>query len=280
MKTTPEIPQPLPLTEQLGESFPRLVQVMRSLLAEDGCPWDRAQDFGSLRRYVLEEACEVIDAIDSGVRAALAEELGDLLLQVVFLSELARSEGAFGPDDAIRLICEKLVRRHPHVFGDASAADPQSVERTWKRIKSREKPPQGLLSTLPRAYPALLRAYSLSQQAAQVGFDWPDRRGSRAKVDEELDELDRAVDCGDPAQVDHELGDLLFATVNLARHLGLNPEESLRRASDRFADRFGHVEARVRAERGDWPRDAEGNPTALVPLVELDRYWNEAKERP
>lgn len=273
-----ELPAVAPVAEQRGETFPRLVALMQRLLAPDGCPWDREQSLSSLRRYVLEEACEVIDAIDSGDGPHLKEELGDLTLQVVFLSELSRAAHGFGPDDVIHGICEKLVRRHPHVFGDAEVDGADGVARQWESIKEREKGARRrLLDGVPRALPPLTRARELSQRASRVGFDWPDAAGSRDKVAEELEELDRAVASGDRARVGAELGDLLFALVNLARKHGVDAGEALAQSCDRFTRRFAHVEARVLEEHGDWPRDERGKPTRGIPLERLDEHWNEAK---
>jgi uncharacterized protein YabN with tetrapyrrole methylase and pyrophosphatase domain len=243
------VPEPLPLAEQRGQTFSSLVELMGRLLAPDGCPWDREQDYRSLRQYVLEEACEVIDAIDRAKPAELVDELGDLSLQVVFLAELGRRDGAFGPDDVVRAICEKLVRRHPHVFGDVTVADAGDVVRNWDAM------------------------------VARVGFDWPDAQGSRDKVEEELGELDEAVKGGDRAHIRAELGDLLFALVNFARHHGVDPEEALRETADRFRSRFDHVERRIKEKHGDWPRDEHGKPTTGLSLEEMDGYWNEAKEQ-
>ncbi len=276
------IPQPLSLGAQHGQTFPRLVELMQRLLAPDGCPWDREQTPESLRKYVLEEACEVIDAIDSGEPAAVCEELGDLCLQVVFLAELARQRGEFGPDDVCRAIVEKLVRRHPHVFAEERAETSEAVLARWETIKAEERGaerPRGLLDGIPRALPALLRAQTTSEKVAKVGFDWRDPSGSRAKVTEELAELDEAIAGGDPARIESELGDLLFALTNLARHHGVSAEVALRATSDRFRARFSHVEARVRERHGDWPRDARGKPTQGLTLEELDGYWDEAKAR-
>jgi MazG family protein len=272
------VPEKLPLAQQRGEGFASLVRVMQRLLAPDGCPWDREQSYESLRGYVLEEACEVMDAIDSGELDDVCEELGDLALQVAFLSELGRRDAAFGPDDVMRGICEKLVRRHPHVFGDATAADADAVARNWEQIKSEEKKDRPLLGGIPRSLPALARAARVSKKVATVGFDWPDGRGSRAKVDEELRELDEAIAAGEPNEIQSELGDTLFALVNLARHHGVDAEAALRETGDRFVARFGHVERRVRETRGEWPKGADGKPTRGVGLDELDGYWEEAKE--
>ena len=272
-----EPPGETPLEAQHGQTFPSLVDVMRRLLGPDGCPWDREQDYASLRQFVMEEACEVIDAIDAGDLGALEEELGDLALQIVFLSELARGEGAFGPDDVVRGICEKLVRRHPHVFGDVSVSGSAEVLRNWDAIKAEEKKGRGLLDGIPKSLPALRRAQRTGDKTRKVGFDWPDGAGSRAKVTEELGELDEAIAGGDRDRIEAELGDLLFAIVNLARHHDVGAEEALRGTIDRYTKRFEHVEQRVRARHGDWPRDDRGKATTGIGLDELDAYWNEAK---
>src|SRR5690349_11223120 len=202
------VPDSPPLAEQEGATYPTLVALMRRLLEVDGCPWDREQDYASLRRYVLEEACEVIDAIDDQDYDGLKEELGDLALQVVFLGELARREGRFGPDDVVRSIVEKLVRRHPHVFGDAQVEGSEEVLRNWETIKAEEKKNRGVLEGVPRSLPALQRAQRMSEKVSRVGFDWPDGRGSREKLNEELDELDIALESADKAQIEFELGDV------------------------------------------------------------------------
>ena len=266
-----------PLADQQGRTFPRLVELMQRLLAPDGCPWDREQTLSSLRRYVLEEACEVVDAIDDGDRGELRAELGDLLLQVVFQAELARAEGAFGPDDVVAAICDKLVRRHPHVFGDERADTPAEVLQNWERIKvaeRRDKPDRGVLSGVARSLPALTRAQRVGEKVARVGFDWPDARGSRGKVGEELGELDAAIASGDKDRVEAELGDVLFALVNLARHVDVDAEGALRRTIDKFTRRFDHVEARVRETHGGWPTSKADD---RLTLEELDGYWDEAK---
>lgn len=273
------IPEPVPLDQQTGQSFAALVALMRRLLAPDGCPWDREQSIESLRQYVLEEACEVLDAIDSGDRAHLQEELGDLALQIAFISELGRREARFGPDDVMRGIVEKLVRRHPHVFGNVEVEGSDAVVRNWEAIKATEKARRPLLDDIPRALPALMGAERVSARVAKVGFDWPDAAGSREKVKEELAELDEAVAAGDQSQIEAELGDVLFALVNLARHHGVDAEKALQRTGDRFRTRFAHVEARVRDLHGDWPRDERGKPTRGLTLEELDLYWEEAKLR-
>jgi MazG family protein len=266
------------VADQTGQTFPRLVELMQRLLAEDGCPWDREQTFQTLRKYVLEEACEVIDAIDAGDRGELRSELGDLLLQIVFQAELGRAEGAFGPDDVVAAICEKLVRRHPHVFADATVEDADEVLRNWELIKAKERegrPKQGILSGVPRSMPALVRAQRIGEKVARVGFDWPDAAGSRAKVTEEIGELDEAIASGDKAAIEAELGDALFALVNLARHVDVDAESALRRTIDKFTRRFDHVETRVRERHGGWPSPGEGDH---LTLEELDVYWEESKK--
>jgi tetrapyrrole methylase family protein/MazG family protein/ATP diphosphatase len=271
-----------PLAEQQGSTFPRAVELMQRLLAPDGCPWDREQSFDSLRRFVLEEACEVIDAIENGDKKELCAELGDLLFQVVFQAELARREGSFGPDDVVAAICEKLVRRHPHVFADTTI-DGGSVEvlQNWERIKAAERAAKGetekakgVLGSVAKSLPALTRAQRVGEKVARVGFDWPDARGSRAKVTEEMAELDAAIEAGDADMVEAELGDVLFALVNLSRHLNLDAEGALRRTIDKFTRRFALVEKRVHEVHGGWPTSSTDD---RLGLAELDSYWEEAK---
>lgn len=269
-----------PLHEQDGRSFPRLIELMQRLLAPDGCPWDREQTPATLRRYVLEEACEVIDAIDDGDQKELCAELGDLLLQVVFQAELARKQGHFGPDDIVAAICDKLVRRHPHVFGDEKAEGAEEVLRNWERIKAAERRDkgakhEGVLGSVARNLPALTRAQRVGEKVARVGFDWPDARGAREKVNEELIEFDEAVQCGDHDKAEAELGDILFAVTSLARHAGIDAESALRRTTDKFTKRFAHVERRVLDKHGQWPLHASSDK---LTLAELDGYWEEAKQ--
>jgi MazG family protein len=253
---------------QEGGTLPRLVQIMQRLLAPGGCPWDREQTLESLRPYVIEEAHEVVDAIDRGAPDHLREELGDLLLQIVFQSELARAKGWFGPDDVVDAICTKLVRRHPHVFADAKAETAAEVITNWEAIKAREKQGRGALEGVPVALPALLRALRMGEKAARVGFDWPDGQGARDKIGEELAELDHAVRSGEVAHAERELGDLLFSIVNYARKLSLDPEAALRGTLDRFARRVRAVEERVKAA---------GRGVESLSPAELDRLWESVK---
>ncbi|MEM1031647.1 MAG: nucleoside triphosphate pyrophosphohydrolase [Myxococcota bacterium] len=245
--------------------------LMRRLLEPgSGCPWDQGQTYASLRRYVQEEAAEVVDAIERGDRDELRDELGDLLFQVVFLTEIARTEGHFGPDDVIRGIVEKLVRRHPHVFGDEDGRDPSRVQRRWEEIKAQERAdagvgPRGPLEGVPRSLPGLARAQRVGRAAARQGFDWPDAAGPRAKVDEELAELDEAIAEGDPARVAAELGDVLLSLTNLARHLDVDAERTLHQTVRRFASRFEEAVARLPT-----------SPLAASPEA-WERAWEMAK---
>lgn len=263
----------------------RLVAIMARLRGPDGCPWDREQTLSSLRPYVLEETYEVLEAIDSGDAEAHREELGDLLLQIVFQARLAEEEGRFDLAGVADAISEKLLSRHPHVFGpgatsadarpDPSAEavrDADGVLRQWAALKKKENEAKGrgksVLEGVPRELPALARAERLTEKASRIGFDWPDAAGARAKVAEELAELDEAMASGDRARMEDELGDTLFAVANLARKLGIPPEEALRGTLARFISRFEHVEDGL-ARRGV--------PHGTATLQEMDLLWEEAK---
>ena len=260
-----------PLAEQKGEAYVRLVEIMQRLLAPDGCPWDREQTLETLVPYLVEETYEVVDALADGDADDHREELGDLLLQIVFQSELRFAEGKFGIDDVARGIVAKLVRRHPHVFGDVVAKDADAVLANWAKLKAAEKAEKGkhgALDGIPASAPALLRATRAGEKAGAVGFDWPDAEGPRAKVDEEIGELDRARAAGDRAEMQRELGDVLFAITNLARKLGLDAEQALRDAIDRFSSRFRHVELALAAE---------GRAVSDASADEQERLWQAAK---
>ncbi len=267
-----------------GSSLPDLVAVMDRLLAPDGCPWDREQTLETLRPFLIEEMYEVVQAIDAGDADDHCEELGDLLFQIVFQAAIREREGAFTIDDVVGSIRDKLVRRHPHVFADASADSSDKVLTQWSAIKAREKREKALrkgldpdaptrermLDSVPAAMPALTRAQQYSERVSRVGFDWPDVAGCRAKVAEELAEIDEAIASGDAQRIEAELGDLLFATVSLARKLDVDAEGALARASDSFRRRFEYIEDRLHAD-GRTPRQSD--------LEEMDRLWNEAKAR-
>ena len=239
---------------------------MRRLLGPGGCPWDKEQTLDSIKRFLLEEAYEVVDAIDEGDQQHHCEELGDVLYLLVFQAELAE----FELEQVIRGAGEKLIRRHPHVFGEVEVDGTGQVLANWEKIKKAERGhKRRLLDGLPRAMPALQRGHRLTERAAKVGFDWPDVAGARAKVDEELEEADQAVASGDAREVAHELGDLLFSVVNWARKLELDPEELMRQANTRFCQRFAHVEGSV---------EASGRELNEADLEELDRLWDESKK--
>jgi MazG family protein len=255
-----------------SDALERLLGIMQRLRAPDGCPWDREQTLASLRPYVLEETYEVLEAIDADDVAGHREELGDLLLQIVFQAELRREAGAFEFADVADAISDKLVSRHPHVFGDATVRDAEAVLKQWAALKREEKARKGggqsALEGVPREMPALARADRLTEKASRVGFDWPDAAGARAKVAEELGELDAAIAAGDRSAMEHELGDALFALANLARKLGVAPEEALRGTIGRFIGRFTHIEETLAAR---------GVPPGEASLVEMELIWEEAK---
>jgi len=247
------------------EEFGRLVEVVARLRRE--CPWDRKQTHESIRPYLIEEAYEVAEAIGSGDDGELKEELGDLLLQVVFHARMAEERGAFSVGDVVKGLVEKLVRRHPHVFGEVEVEDAEEVLERWEEIKKKEGR-ESLLDGVPRSLPALLRARRVQEKASKVGFDWERAEGALGKLGEELGELEDAMRSGDRVRAEEELGDLLFSVVNLSRFLGLDPEWALHKAIDKFVARFKKVEEEL-AERGRDPREAT--------LEEMDRIWDETK---
>jgi MazG family protein len=255
-----------------AEAIERLIAVMARLRGPDGCPWDREQTLLTLRPYVLEETYEVLEAIEGGDPREHCEELGDLLLQIVFQARLCEEAGQFAFADVADAISDKLVRRHPHVFGEAQVRDAEGVMRQWVALKQEEKAKKGggksVLEGVPRDMPALARAERLTEKASRIGFDWPDASGARAKVAEELAEVDEAVAAGDSRRVEEELGDLLFSVVNLSRKLAVPPEEALRNAIGRFIARFERVEAGL---------ERRGIPHGQATLEEMDRLWDEAK---
>lgn len=243
---------------------------MRRLRAPDGCPWDRKQTFDSIRQHTLEETYEVLEAIGDRNWDGLREELGDLLLQVVFYAEMAEEEGRFDIGDVLRHLAEKLIRRHPHVFaeGGEPGLSPEQALGRWNEMKTREKgeKPVSQLSGIPRALPALAESAQLGHRAAVVGFDWPDAAGVHAKVREELDELERESAAANHARLEEELGDLLFSLCQLARHAGIEPESALKRANRKFERRFQHME-----------RAARGRELPSLSALEWDQLWNAAK---
>ena len=256
----------------------RLIEIMAALRTPNtGCPWDLEQNFKTIAPYTLEEAYEVADAIARDDLADLREELGDLLLQVVFHARMAQEQNAFDFGDVVEAITQKLIRRHPHVFADAQGKTAEAVKGLWDRIKAEEKQQKGqaptgaqnsALAGVPLALPALTRALKLQDKAGKVGFDWSDPRAVLAKIREEADEIEAALGAGDRNETAAEVGDLLFAVTNLARHLGADPESTLRAANLKFERRFASIEKAL-AARGKTPKDAT--------LAEMDVLWNEAK---
>jgi tetrapyrrole methylase family protein/MazG family protein/ATP diphosphatase len=256
----------LPATEELLEIMARLRD------PEGGCPWDREQTFGTVAPYTIEEAYEVADAIERGDLDELKDELGDLLLQVVFHARMAEEQGDFSFEDVAKSICEKMIRRHPHVFSDARFKDLAEQGEAWEAIKAAERkarrPAAGLLGDVPAGLPGMLRAVKLTKRAARVGFDWPDPEAVIAKLHEELGELQVEIEAGDQAKIREELGDLLFVCANLARKLGVDPEDAVRATNAKFVRRFGFVEDALTAA-GRSPEEAS--------LAEMDALWNQAK---
>lgn len=255
-----------------------LVEVMARLRREDGCPWDIEQDHHTLKPYLIEEAYEVLDAIDAQDDESLVEELGDVLLQVVFHSQIASETGRFDINDVIERITEKLIRRHPHVFDKAHAPDARAVSAQWEEIKRLEKKEKGekapsLLDGVSHNQPALMVAFELQKRAAKVGFDWDDAKGAVEKATEEVEEIKRAVEKGEAIQAEKEWGDLFFALVNAARHAGVQPELALRSANQKFERRFRHIEEQARQS---------GRALKEMSLQEMDVLWERAKkgERP
>ena len=253
----------------------RLIEIMAALRTPGtGCPWDLEQNFRTIAPYTLEEAYEVADAIARGNLDDLKDELGDLLLQVAFHARMAEEQDAFDFGDVVETVTAKLVRRHPHVFADADGKTAKAVEGLWERIKSEEKAERGeagstgALAGVPVALPALTRALKLQNKAGQVGFDWNDPRAVLAKIREEADEIEAELDRAAEGEAAAEVGDLLFAVVNLARHLGADPEDVLRQTNLKFERRFVAIE-RALAARGKAPKDAT--------LAEMDALWDEAK---
>ena len=259
-----------------GRKFDRLVEIMARLRAPDGCPWDREQTFDTIKPYTLEETYEVLDAIDQRDWPHVAEELGDYMLQAVFYAQMAAEEKLFTIGDALDAINEKLVRRHPHVFGEGDAKTAGEVKQKWDAIKQQEKVDRGeprkrLLDGVARNMPALIEAQQIASRAAGVGFDWENVDQVFDKMHEELDELREARAGGDPSRVADELGDLLFVLVNVARFLKVDPEQALRGTNAKFRKRFNHVEDRL-GEQGKSFQESN--------IAEMEELWQEAKKNP
>ncbi len=251
------------------EPLERLRAIVSLLRSPQGCPWDREQTHDSLRSGLLEEACETIDAITSKDDKNFCEELGDLLLQIIFHADLAAERGAFTLEDVARHICEKLIRRHPHVFGEDQAANTKAVLRKWEQMKREEKGNHAsIMESIPRALPALVRAANIQKKAARVGFDWAKASEVMEKFREEMAELSVEIEVADRSKMEYEMGDIFFTAVNMARKLGIEPELALEQANQRFIARFQHMEQATRQQN----RQMED-----LSLEELDNFWKQAK---
>ncbi len=252
----------------------KLTSLMERLRAPEGCPWDREQTLASLVPFIIEEAYEVVSAIDSKDHDAIRDELGDLLFQIIFASRIAEEDGKFSLADVIDGSVEKMVRRHPHVFAGTKADTPEEVLAHWAEIKKAEKKKggsdAGLLSNIPEGMPALLRAHKVSQKAARVGFDWQDVQEVFVKVNEEFEEFKKEVLNKNAAGMEEEFGDLLFSLVNVSRFIEVNPEDALRKTIAKFISRFGYIERKV-AEKGE--------DISTAPMEVMDRLWEQAKTR-
>lgn len=252
-----------------GALFEELLHIVARLRGDGGCPWDREQTRESLKPLMLEELYEAFDAIDKGDETSLKEELGDMLLHIVFHAQIGREKGSFTMEEVLQGIIDKMRKRHPHVFGERQVKDVNEVLLNWEKIKERERnEEEGMLSSIPKSLPALLRASAIQSRVARVGFDWKNAGEVETKVKEEWQEFREAWRNRDQARVEEEWGDLVFALVNLARHLHIQPEEALRKSCDRFVRRFGFIERKVREE---------GKRLGEVTLEEMDALWEEAK---
>lgn len=257
----------------MSKSFDKLVKIMSRLRAEGGCAWDREQTHESLKPYLIEEAYETLEAIDSHDDEHFKEELGDLLLQIVFHAQIASEDERFTIDDVAEGIYQKLVRRHPHVFGDVKADTPGEVIKNWELIKKSEKPDQpgrSALDGVPSSMPSLLRAWRVQGRAKSVGFDFKDAKNAFEKVAEEIDEARQCMDNGNRERFNEEVGDLLFSLVNVCRFMKVNPEEALNKSTNKFIERFKFIEKRL---------EKEGKKPDETPLDEMDALWEEAKRR-
>jgi tetrapyrrole methylase family protein/MazG family protein len=253
--------------------FHDLLETMARLRGENGCPWDKEQTHGSLKSSLLEESYELLDALDGGDDIKLREELGDLLHQFIFHCQIASERGAFTAEDVIVELKEKMTRRHPHVFSGTPLTDTNTVLKQWMRLKAEEtgeEPSKSALGKLPKTMPALARAQALTERASHVGFDWPDVEAVWQKLEEEMAELKQACSSGEKRRVGEEMGDLLFSMVNLSRFLGVQAEEVLRQAIERFIQRFNYIETELRAA---------GKTPATSTQKEMDALWSEAKRR-
>lgn len=250
------------------KEFDKLVEIFKTLRGPEGCPWDREQTHDSILQCSVDEVYEFLEAVEDKDRKGMCEELGDLMLQVVFHSQMASENGDFNIRDVLNGINQKLINRHPHVFGDAAARNPDQVIENWEAIKDKEKKHRkSAIDGIPKHLPALFKAEKLQRKAGRVGFDWPEVGPVMDKVDEEIREFKDAIKSGDPEKIEDEFGDVLFALVNAGRHLNVSAEEALRKSVGKFVRRFSYIEKKVNGKK--WEKFS---------LEELDQFWNEAKE--
>jgi tetrapyrrole methylase family protein/MazG family protein len=256
----------------MNDKFFKLVEIVKTLRSPEGCPWDREQNLYSIKNHFLEEAFELVDALDNKDVPNIREELGDVIFHVVFHAVMAEEEGEFNLSNVLDEINEKLVRRHPHVFGDMTLNGSDEVTVKWEEIKAEEKKgkrDKSILADIPAKFPSMQRCLKMQQRVKKVGFDWPDLKDCMDKVDEEYEEFKEAVDIGDKKEIEHELGDVFFSLINISRFLKVDPDEALRKANNRFEDRFRYIEKTL-TERGMTSEDAS--------LEEMEELWQEAKK--
>ncbi len=251
------------------DKIERIKHIVEALRGENGCPWDKRQTPKTIKNYLLEEAYELVDAIERGSHQAIKEELGDLLFLIVFLAYLYEEAGKFDLKNVIDTVEEKMIRRHPHVFGGVKVRDEREIRVRWQKIKSEEKLQSSILDGIPKALPALMLAYKVGSRAATVGFDWQRAEDVILKVEEEIEEFKRALKQGNRDRIEEELGDILFSCVNLARLLNIQPEEALRKTVYKFKDRFQFIEKRLREQ---------GKDLEETSLKEMDALWERAKD--
>jgi len=254
--------------EKIKDQFAKLVEIMAELRGEQGCPWDREQTYETLRQYLLDETYEVLELIDEARYDELKNELGDLLLQVLFQSQIAKEEGRFDIQDVVQNIYEKLIHRHPNVFGDSVIKTAKEQTVNWEKMKKKENAERSMIDGVPKQLPSLLRAHRIQQKAATVGFDWDSQLPVLEKVEEEINELKQAIKNKNADEIQEEFGDLLFTMVNLSRFLRVNPEDSLRLSTNKFADRFRKMERQVKERNLTFER---------MTLKEMDEIWDSIK---
>ena len=262
------------MPENIKDPFWKLVAIMERLLSTGGCPWDREQTHESLKPFLIEEAYEVNESIDKGDFDELKEELGDLILQIIFHSAIAKNEGHFSIEDVLNAICEKMIRRHPHIFGNDNWETAEEVLKNWEELKKSEKTNgkkkrESILDGIPKQLPALIKAHRIQDRAARVGFDWKSIEPVWEKVKEEIGELENACVKGDKAKLEDEFGDILFAIVNLSRFLKIHPEEALQKCINKFIKRFHFIETES---------EKAGKRLIEMTLEEMDKYWEKAKK--